>query len=145
MSEDMDWNKKVIQEFRARDGIVGGVYENMDLLLLHTVGAKSGIPRLNPLVYTTHEGRFVVIASAGGSHRHPDWFFNLAANPEVEVEIGSERFKALATVTEEPERSRLYRRMAAKYKFFAEYKEKAGRVIPVITLKREASSQSRSN
>ena len=141
----MDWNKKVIQEFRANNGKVGGVFKNMDLLLLHTVGSRSGSPRLVPLVYTADGGRYVVIASAGGSHRHPDWFFNLAANPEVEVEIGSSRFKARAAVIEEPERSRLYERMAAKYDFFAEYKEKAKRVIPVIVLERRASREPGSN
>ncbi len=129
-----DWNKRVIAEFRVNGGKVGGHYQNMTLLLLHTTGAKSGLPRLNPLVYTENNGRYVIIASKGGAPSNPDWYYNLKAYPEVEIEVGTEHFKAQATISEEPERTRLYDQMAAQYPFFAEYRQKTERQIPVITL-----------
>jgi deazaflavin-dependent oxidoreductase (nitroreductase family) len=131
-----DWNKKIIEEFRANGGKVGGRLENMSLLLLHTTGARSGQPRINPVVYMKDGERHVIIASKGGAPTHPGWYYNLVANPEVSVEVGTEEFKALATVTSEPERAELYARMASLYPFFADYEQKTERVIPVITLTR---------
>ena len=104
-----DWNKKIIEEFRANEGQVGGYFENMTLLLLHTTGAKSGLPRLNPAAYTEDGDRLVIIASKGGADTHPNWYYNVVANPHVTVEVGSEKYDAIATVAEEPERTRLYR------------------------------------
>ncbi len=131
-----DWNKKVIEEFHANEGKVSGHFENMNLLLLHTTGAKSGEPRINPVVYMADGERLVVIASKGGASTHPDWYHNLLANLEVRVEVGTREFQARATITAEPERSDLYEKMAALYPFFAEYQQKTERVIPVITLTR---------
>ena len=71
-----DWNKKIIEEFRANEGKVGGSFENMTLLLLHTTGAKSGLPRVNPAAYTEEKDHLVIIASNGGADSHPDWYFN---------------------------------------------------------------------
>ncbi len=132
-----DWNKKVIEEFRANEGKVGGYFENMTLLLLHTTGAKSGLPRLNPAAYTKDGDRLVIIASKGGADTHPDWYYNVVANPNVTVEVGSEKYDAVATVDEEPERTRLYDQMAAQYPGFEEYRQKTSRIIPVITLQRK--------
>jgi deazaflavin-dependent oxidoreductase (nitroreductase family) len=132
-----DWNKKIIEEFRANQGRVGGNFENMTLLLLHTVGAKSGLPRLNPAAYTEDRDRLVIIASRGGADTHPDWYYNLVANPNVTIEVGTEKYDAVATVEEEPERTRLYDQMAAQYPGFEEYRQKTSRVIPLITLKRK--------
>lgn len=132
-----DWNKKVIEEFRANQGKVGGNFENMTLLLLHTIGAKSGLSRLNPLAYTEDGDRLVIIASKGGADTHPDWYYNVVANPQVTVEVGTDKYDAVATVEEEPERTRLYDQMATKYPFFEKYRQGTSRVIPVITLKRE--------
>ena len=115
-----DWNKQVIEEFRANDGKVGGYFENMTLLLLHTTGAKSGNPRLNPVAYLPDGDRFVIIASKAGAPTNPDWYYNLVANPQVGVEVGTEKFQALATVAEEPERTELYEKMASFYPGFAE-------------------------
>jgi deazaflavin-dependent oxidoreductase (nitroreductase family) len=131
-----DWNKQVIDEFRANEGKVGGPFANMALLLLHTVGAKSGKPRINPVAYITDAGRYVIIASKGGAPTNPDWFHNLTANPEVGVEVGTEQFQARATVTEEPERTELYAKVAALYPNFADYAQRTDRAIPVITLTR---------
>lgn len=131
-----DFNEKVIAEFRANEGRVSGFFDGRELLLLHTIGAKTGRERVNPLITMKDGGRWVVIASKGGASSHPDWYHNLVAHPEVTVEYGTERFPARAAVAEEPERTELFDKMAAAFPLFAEYREKAGRVIPVITLTR---------
>jgi deazaflavin-dependent oxidoreductase (nitroreductase family) len=131
-----DFNKQVIEEFRANDGKVGGYFANNTLLLLHTTGAKSGKERINPLVTFEDDGRLVIVASKGGATSHPDWYHNIVANPVVGVEYGTEEFQAQATITDEPERTELYEKMESKFAAFSEYKVKAGRVIPVVTLSR---------
>ena len=138
MNDVNDWNKKIIEEFRANDGKVGGRFENGTILLLHTTGAKSGLPRINPVVTMADGERYVIIASKGGAPTNPDWYYNLVANPEVRVEVGTEQFKAQTAVAEEPERTALYDKMAAKYPFFTEYRRNTTRTIPVITLSRLA-------
>ena len=136
MSDPNDMNKQVIEEFRANDGKVGGFFANAELVLLHTIGAKSGKERINPLMTIADGDRLVVAASKGGAPTNPAWYFNLKANPDVEVEYGRERFKATATIADEPERTELYNKLAAKHSNFAEYAEKTERVIPIITLTR---------
>jgi deazaflavin-dependent oxidoreductase (nitroreductase family) len=134
VSDPNEWNRQVIEEFRSKQGQVGGVFENVTLLLLHTTGAKSGLERVNPLVCMPDGERLIVCASKGGAPSHPDWYYNLVANPDVVVEYGTETFKARATVVEEPERTELYGRMAARFDGFREYQRKTSRVIPVIAL-----------
>ncbi len=132
-----DRNQPIIDEFRANNGKVGGYFTGANMLLLHTVGAKSGQPRTNPLVYVTDGDRLVVVASKGGADTSPDWYHNLLANPFVTVELGNEQFQARATpVTEEPERSRLYAKMVAHQPGFAEYEKKTSRKIPAVVLER---------
>ena len=130
MAEVNDWNKKVIEEFRANSGKVG----ERKLLLLHTTGAKSGQERVNPVAYTKDGDRLVIIASKGGSPNNPDWYYNIVANPRITVEVGTEKFGAEATVAVEPERTRLYDQMATIMPGFADYKTKTTRQIPVIVL-----------
>ena len=136
MSDPNEWNKRIIAEFRANDGIVGEPFEGVTLLLLHTTGAKSGLPRINPLACITDGDRLLVAASKAGAPDNPDWYYNLVANPDVGVEVGTDEFQARATVAEEPERTELYAKMAAVYPTFQEYQSKTDRVIPVITLTR---------
>jgi deazaflavin-dependent oxidoreductase (nitroreductase family) len=136
MNEVKDWNKKVIEEFRANDGKVGGPFANMTLLLLHTTGAKSGLPRVNPVAYMADDEKLVIIASKAGASSNPGWYYNLIANPEVCVEAGTEQFQALAAITQEPERTELFEKMATLYPGFAEYPRKTTRIIPVVTLTR---------
>jgi deazaflavin-dependent oxidoreductase (nitroreductase family) len=138
MSDTNDWNKQVIEEFRANNGKVGGHFTHMDLLLLHTTGAKSGLARINPVACMADGDRFIIIASKGGASSHPDWYYNLVANPEAIIEIGTEQFPARATIAEEPERTRLYDKMAAIYPIFAEYRNKTTRIIPLIILARQS-------
>ena len=132
-----DFNQAIIDEFRANAGKVGGYFAGANMLLLHTIGAKSGQTRTNPLVYISDGARLVVIASKGGAENNPDWYYNLLANPIVIVEIGIEQFQARATaVTEEPERSRLYVKMVEHRPGFAEYEQKTRRTIPAVILER---------
>jgi deazaflavin-dependent oxidoreductase (nitroreductase family) len=137
MSKMNDFNKGIIEEFRANEGKVGGMFVDVSLLLLHTTGAKSGIARINPLAYIVDGERFVIIASKGGSPTHPDWYHNIVANPEVSVEVGTAQFQARATIATEPERSKLYEQMASVNPIFADYQRKTTRTIPVIVLTRK--------
>ena len=129
-------NKNVIKEFRENGGKVGGAMAGVPLLLLTTVGAKSGQARVNPLAYLTDAGRYVIIASFAGAPSNPPWYHNLIAGPRVSVEVGKEKFEADASVVTEPERTRLYRKMAAMLPTFDDYEKKTTRKIPVIALKR---------
>ncbi|MDX1378000.1 MAG: nitroreductase family deazaflavin-dependent oxidoreductase [Anaerolineales bacterium] len=129
-----DWNKKIIEEFRANDGKVGGHFEGKTLLLLHTIGAKSGQARINPVAYVKDGERFVVIASKGGAPTNPDWYYNLIAHPDTKIEAGRETIPVRAEVTEEPERTRLFNKMADMMPGFNEYRQKTTRKIPVLAL-----------
>ena len=131
-----DWNKQIIEEFRANEGKVGGMFANNTLLLLHTTGAKSGKERVNPLVTIEDGDRLVIVASKAGAPSNPDWYYNVVANPEVGVEYGTETFQARATVTSEPERTELYEKVANARDSFNDYKVQTTRVIPVVTLSR---------
>jgi deazaflavin-dependent oxidoreductase (nitroreductase family) len=132
-----DFNQKLIAEFRANGGKVGGEFAGRPLLLLTTIGAKSGQPRVSPLAYVTDGDRIVIIASKGGAPTNPDWYYNLLANPTVTVELGTERFQAQATVvTDSQEHDLLYAKMVERLPAFAEYQQKTSRIIPVITLER---------
>jgi deazaflavin-dependent oxidoreductase (nitroreductase family) len=136
MNTQNDRNKLVIDEFRANQGKVGGRFTGRTLLLLHTIGTKSGQERVNPLAYIRDGDRLVVIASKGGAPTNPDWYYNLVAHPLVTVELGSKKFQVRAKVAEEPERTRLYSKMAEMMPVFAEYQSRTTRVIPVIILRR---------
>ncbi|NNN01761.1 MAG: nitroreductase family deazaflavin-dependent oxidoreductase [Acidimicrobiaceae bacterium] len=131
-----DWNATIIEEFRANGGRVGGNFEGAPVLLLHTTGAKSGIERVNPMMYLDEDGRIYVFASKAGADTHPDWYHNLLANPQVSVELGAEHFTGVANNVVGPERSRVYAKQAERFPGFAEYQEKTTRVIPVIELVR---------
>ena len=133
----LDFNKKIIEEFRANGGVVGAPFENAPLLLLGTTGAKSGEHRTNPLAYLDEGERLIIIASFAGAPTNPPWYYNLQANPEVTLEVGTDKYQALASVVKEPERSELYAKMAAVMPAFAEYEQKTTRVIPVIALTRK--------
>jgi deazaflavin-dependent oxidoreductase (nitroreductase family) len=130
-------NKAIIAEFRANGGNVGGQFKGAPLLLLTTKGAKTGKTRVNPLAYVADGGRHVIIASYAGADSNPPWYHNLIANPVVEVEVGKERFKARAEVVGEPERTKLYAKMAQAMPVFADYAKKTTRTIPVIALTRQ--------
>ena len=136
MNNPNSWNQANIAEFRANSGKIGGRFAGRTLLLLHTVGAKSGKERINPLAYVADGDRFVIIASKGGATTNPDWYYNILAHPLVTLEVGTEQFQAQAAIASEPERTRLFNQMVEMAPGFAEYQQKTTRVIPVITLTR---------
>lgn len=133
-----EFNQKLIEEYRATQGNVSGIFAGRPLLLLTTLGAKSGEPRTQPLVYTTDGDHIVIIASKGGADTNPAWYYNLVANPEATLELGAETFQVRAIKTEGAERQRLYDAQAALMPTFAEYAQKTTREIPVFVLERIA-------
>jgi deazaflavin-dependent oxidoreductase (nitroreductase family) len=130
------YNRKIIEEFRSNNGVVGGDFAGAPMLLLTTTGVKSGQPRTNPLVYLEDGDRLVVIASFAGAAKNPHWYGNLVANPDVTVEVGTERFQARAATVTGAERQRLFDRQAERMPVFKEYARKTQREIPVVTLTR---------
>jgi deazaflavin-dependent oxidoreductase (nitroreductase family) len=137
MSEQDDWNRRVIEEFRANGGKVGGTFEGFPLLLLHHTGAKSGTERVNPLAYQQVGDAVAVFASKGGAPTNPDWYQNLVAHPETKIEIGTDEYPVTARVAGPEERERIWTEQKANYPNFAEYEGKTGgRVIPVVVLDR---------
>jgi deazaflavin-dependent oxidoreductase (nitroreductase family) len=134
-----DFNGKVIEEFRANSGKVGGPFEGAPVLLLHHNGAKTGTERVNPLMYQRVDGSYAIFASAGGAPRDPQWFRNLVAHPDVTLEVGASSVKVRARVTEGNERASIWETQKERYPQFAEYeKSTAPRVIPVVVLDPEA-------
>lgn len=138
MIDQNDYNRQVIEEFRADRGKPGGRWEGRPLLLLTTTGARSGQRRTTPMMYIPDGDRLLVIASNAGAPAHPDWYRNLVAHPEVIVEVGSETFEATAVVAEGSERQRLWSRIVELYPFFTGHQAKTPRQIPVIALERRA-------
>ena len=136
MNNPNNWNQAIIDEFRANSGKVGGPFAGKTLLLLHTVGVKSGQERINPVAYVSDGDRLVIIASKAGAPTNPDWYYNILAHPLVTVEVDIEQFQAQAAIASAPERTRLYNQMIEMMPGFAEYQRKTTRVIPVITLTR---------
>ena len=140
MSDYNAFNERLIADLRANSGkATSGPFLGRPVLILTTTGAKSGIKRETPVVYTRDGDRWVVIASKGGAPTHPSWYHNLVANPTVTVEVDGERFEARARVTEGDEHDRLYAAMAAKMPAFADYQLKTTRKIPAIVLERAAN------
>jgi deazaflavin-dependent oxidoreductase (nitroreductase family) len=131
-----DYNLRIIEEFRAHGGAVGGTWEGRDLLLLTTTGRKSGRSHTTPMVYTREEDRLLVYASKGGAPTHPDWYLNLVADPHVVVEVGSERYDAVAAPLAGEERDREFALQVERRPQFGEYQEQTSRVIPVVALRR---------
>jgi len=134
MSEPNDWNAKIIQEFRANGGKVGGPFEGAPILLLHTTGAKSGKERVNPMMYRQVGGNYAVFASKAGAPTNPDWYHNLVANPAVKVEIGAQTLDFTARVASSAEREPIWTAQKGDYPGFAEYEHKTSRQIPVVIL-----------
>ena len=131
-----EFNLNIIKEFRENGGETSGPFKGRPLLLLTTKGAKSGETSTTPLVYTRDGDNYVIIASMGGAPKSPAWYFNAKANPEVTLEVGTEKFAARASIAEGAERDRLYAQQAATMPAFTEYQQKTTRVIPVVVLSR---------
>lgn len=136
MSDFNQFNRQIVEEFRANEGKVGGQFEGAPMLILHTTGARSGQERENPLVYQRDGDSIVVFASKGGAPTNPDWYHNLRADPRVSVELGGERFNAVARVAEGEERDRIWTRQKETMPGFADYEKNTPRQIPVVVLER---------
>jgi deazaflavin-dependent oxidoreductase (nitroreductase family) len=129
-----DWNKKIIEEFRTNDGKVGGPFAGATLLILHTKGRKTGAPRENPLAYRKVDNGYAVFGSKGGAPTHPEWYYNVLANPAVTVEVGTERVEVKAREAKGDERERIWTDAKQAMPGFADYETKTSREIPVIVL-----------
>ena len=127
-------NARIIEEFRANEGRVGGAFQGIPLLLLHHTGAKSGTRRINPVAYLADDGRYVVIASRGGAPANPAWYHNLIAHPDVTIEVGTDTVDVVASEARGEERERLYRAQTERIPQFAQYQKRTQRMIPVIVL-----------
>lgn len=134
MAEVNDWNTKIIEEFRANGGQVGGQFAGAPLLLLHTTGARTGQERVSPVMYRAAGGSYAVFASKAGAPTSPDWYHNLRANPRVRAEIGSRTVELTARVAEGEERERIWSAQKEEYPGFAGYERKTTRQIPVVIL-----------
>ncbi len=131
-----DFNSKIIDEFRANGGRVGGMFEGRPMLLLHTSGARSGEARVNPLAYRPEREAWIVFGSYAGASKHPAWFHNLVAEPDVTIEVGDDTVTVRARVTEGDERTRIWEAQKRDVPTFADYEAKAGREIPLVALER---------
>jgi len=142
------WIQKHVHQYLESGGVEGHMWDSsvvggpgpLPTLLLTTIGRKSGAKQLVPLIYGRTDGGVVVIASKGGAPEHPGWYRNLTANPEVEVQVGTERFRAKASTVEGTERSKLWEQMVGIYAPYAAYQKKTERRIPVVVLKRDSAT-----
>lgn len=134
-----DYNAKIIEEFRANEGRVGGTFQGTSLLLLHHTGAKSGSERINPLAYLRDGDRYVVFASRGGSPTNPAWYYNLKAHPNTSIEVGTDTLDVDVSEAAGEERERLFRTQVERVPQFGEYERRSGRRIPVMVLTPRAS------
>ena len=135
MADGEDFNGKVIAEFRANAGKVGGPFQGALVLLLHHTGAKSGTERVNPLMYQPVGDSYAIFASRGGAPSNPDWYHNLAAHPDTTIEMGADTIRVRARVANPDEREPIWSKQKEDVPGFAEYETNAApRVIPVILL-----------
>jgi deazaflavin-dependent oxidoreductase (nitroreductase family) len=131
-----DWNTQIIEEFRANEGRVGGQFEGASMILIHHTGARSGTERVSPLVYFPDGERMVIIASAGGAPKNPDWYHNLKAHPHTTAEVGKETFTVDVVELTGDERDDLWARIVDAMPGFGEYQRKVTRQIPLLALTR---------
>jgi len=131
-----DFNKAIVEEFRANGGKVGGPFEGGTLLLLHTTGAKSGKPRLSPLAYLTVDGRMLIIGSYAGAPKDPAWVHNLRAHPQAHIEVGTEAYDVDVRELPAGERDAAYPKIVERAPVSADYQAKTDRVIPLFELTR---------
>jgi deazaflavin-dependent oxidoreductase (nitroreductase family) len=133
-----DYNTNIIEEFRANGGHVGGPWADITLILIHHTGAKSGIDRVSPLAYSLQgDSRFAIWAANGGSPIHPNWYYNVKANPRIKAEVGTQTFTVLAEELDDTARAELWPKLLAQYPQLDEAQAKTTRQIPVFMLTRQ--------
>jgi deazaflavin-dependent oxidoreductase (nitroreductase family) len=128
------FNAKVVEEFRANGGKVGGPFEGADLLLLTTTGAKSGQPRVSPLAYQRVDGRMLIVGSYRGADVDPAWVHNLRANPRARIEVGTDAYDVAARELPSDERASAWAQIIAVAPGFGEYQANTSRVIPLFEM-----------
>ena len=141
------WIQNHVRQYLESGGAEGHMWDSstvggpgpLPTLLLTTTGRKSRTKQLVPLIYGKTDGGVVVIASKGGAPEHPGWYRNLSANPDVEVQVGTDRFRAEAKTIDGPERAKLWEQMVKIYPPYTAYQQKTERTIPVVVLKRVGS------
>jgi deazaflavin-dependent oxidoreductase (nitroreductase family) len=131
-----EYNAKIVAEFRANAGRVGGPWENIPLLLLHHIGAKSATAHVNPVAYLPDRSRYFIWAANGGAPKHPAWYHNLKAHPITRIEVGNETVDVMAEEITGAERDRLYATATDRYPQLAEAANKTHRLIPIVVLRR---------
>ncbi len=129
-----EMNRQVIEEFRANGGKTLGRFAGTELLLLHTKGARTGAERVNPMMFARDGDRYVVFASKNAAPNHPDWYRNLVAHPDVEVEVGTDRFAARAVVLSGEERRRIWEQSAQAFPILLDHQARTAREIPVVAI-----------
>jgi deazaflavin-dependent oxidoreductase (nitroreductase family) len=133
-----EYNTKIIEEFRANEGRVGGPWEGVTLLLVHHTGARSGIERVTPIAYAAQgDGRFAIWASNGGAPAHPRWYYNLKAHPRTTAEVGNQTLTVVAEELGGAARAELWPKLIAQYPALGETQAKSARQFPVFVLTRE--------
>ena len=130
------FNNDIADEFRANGGKVGGPFENADILLLTTTGAKTGQSRLSPLAYFRIDGKLIIIGSFAGADFNPAWVHNLRANPQAHIEVGTDSYDITARELSPQERDEIFAKVTAASPGFADYQAKTSRVIPLFELLR---------
>lgn len=129
-----DWNAAIIEEFRANEGRVGGRFEGGTLLLLHHKGARSGTERVSPLAYFPDGDRKIIVGSAGGAPKNPDWYHNLRAHPHTTVEVGTATVPVVATELTGDEYAAVWEKVTTAMPGFADYQKQTTRRIPLVAL-----------
>jgi deazaflavin-dependent oxidoreductase (nitroreductase family) len=138
MASVSDYNAAIIQEFRATGGHPGGEWAGTPMILIHHIGARSGIERVSPLgCFPQADGRFAIAASNGGSPTHPDWYYNLKANPKIKAEVGAQTFTVLAEELDDIARARLWPKLVAEAPSVGDFQARTARQIPVFMLTRQ--------
>lgn len=130
------WVAQHIQEYVKSDGKKGHRWRGLPTLLLTTRGRKSGLMRRTALIYGQDKDRYLLVASNGGSQTHPLWYLNLVADPNVELQVGAEKFAARAHIANAKEKPRLWKIMSKIFPTYDKYQEKAGREIPLVIVER---------
>lgn len=138
MADRQNGNARIIEEFRANGGKVSGNWEGKPLLLLHTVGAKTGKERVNPLMYQQVGDGYAIFATKGGAPSNPDWYYNLLVNPEASIEVGTKKRSVRAYIAEGEKRDRIWETQKERFPNFAEYERRTARQIPVVILEPES-------
>jgi deazaflavin-dependent oxidoreductase (nitroreductase family) len=136
----MLFGQEHVERYRATDGEEGHDWEGTSVLILTTTGHRSGQPRSTPLIYGTHGADYLVVASKGGAPEHPAWYLNLKTQPEVEVQVRGDRFRAKARTATAEERAELWSTMTERWPAYDEYQTKTDREIPVVVLEPEAAA-----